>query len=192
MSPPLARNILKLLSAIDLIVISLVILIAFFLQFYLHELPCPLCLLQRLGLIAIGFGFLLNLHYRPRPSHYMLSLLAAVFTSFIALRQICLHIVPGTGSYGNALFGLHLYTWVFIACVFAIVYISLTLSFRSQYTHLLSAEHVEEPKSCWQKTLTHLAFFMFFGIALANVISTFMECGTQECPDNPISYVIKF
>lgn len=180
---------LKLLNAIDLLVISLVMIITFFLQFYLHELPCPLCLLQRVGLLAIGFGFLLNVHYRPRPGHYMFSLLAAVFTSFAALRQICLHILPGSGGYGGTLFGMHLYTWVFIACIVAIIYISIVLGFRTQYTQLLHAERIDEPTVGWQRALCHLAFFLFFGLVIANAVNVFMECGFKECPDNPINYV---
>ena len=31
-----------------------------------------------------------------------------------SLRQISLHVVPGTGSYGSALFGMHFYTWAFV------------------------------------------------------------------------------
>jgi disulfide bond formation protein DsbB len=189
MSALFCRQSLKLLNAIDLIVISGVMIVAFFLQFYLNELPCPLCLLQRVGLLAIGFGFLLNLRYCPKPSHYALSLVAAVFTACVALRQICLHIIPGTGNYGDALFGLHLYTWVFIACMFAVIYISIILSFPEQYARSLHSEKVEEPKVAWQKTLVHAAFFVFFLLVVANAFSVFYECGVRECPDNPLNYV---
>jgi disulfide bond formation protein DsbB len=188
MSALFMRQSLKMLNALDLIGISLVMIIAFFMQLYLHELPCPLCLLQRVGLFAIGFGFLLNLHYRPRPAHYMMSLLAAVFTSFVALRQIFLHVVPGTGGYGSTIFGLHMYTWVFIACMVAIIYISIVLSFHQQYAQLFHAEKVEEPNAPWQKALAHIAFFVFFALIIANAFGIFVECGFNECPDNPVVY----
>ncbi|MEY8701523.1 disulfide bond formation protein B, partial [Francisella philomiragia] len=71
-------DLVKLLSAIELAGITITIISAFYFQFVMGEIPCPLCLMQRLGLLAIGFGFLLNMHYHVRPSHYALSLLAAV------------------------------------------------------------------------------------------------------------------
>ena len=38
-----------------------VLLIAFFYQFMLGELPCPLCALQRVGFIVAGAALVLNL-----------------------------------------------------------------------------------------------------------------------------------
>lgn len=185
------KKILQALNALDLIGISTITLMAFFLQFYLHELPCPLCLLQRVGLMAIGFGFLLNMRYYPRPSHYSLSLLAAVFTALAALRQIDLHIAPGTGSYGSALFGLHLYTWTFIVSVLAIIYISVALSFAKQYyTHgNIDIEKEHSLHARWQRSLAHFAFAIFFVLAIANALNVFLICGVDECPDNPVNYI---
>ena len=86
------NDLIKALSAIELMGITVTIIAAFYFQFAMDELPYPLCLLQRLGLLAIGFGFLLNIRFNICPSHYALSLLAAVFTSFVSLRQIALHV----------------------------------------------------------------------------------------------------
>ncbi|AHB99270.1 hypothetical protein M973_07510 [Francisella orientalis LADL 07-285A] len=54
-------DLIKFLSAIELTGITITIISAFYFQFIMGEIPCPLCLLQRLGLLAIGFGFLLNM-----------------------------------------------------------------------------------------------------------------------------------
>lgn len=171
-----------ILNAIDAIGIALVLLLAFLLQFMLNELPCPLCILQRIGLFGVAFGFLLNIRFQPRPAHYTLSLLAAVLTAFMAMRQILLHITPGSGSYGDALLGLHLYTWMFILCVAAILYISIILSVVPQYlvkAHPTKAMHY----------LSHIAFALVIILALSNAFSTFMECGLHACPDNPTQYL---
>lgn len=53
------NDLIKALSAIELMGIAITIIAAFYFQFAMDELPCPLCLLQRLGLLAIGFGFYL-------------------------------------------------------------------------------------------------------------------------------------
>jgi hypothetical protein len=34
----------------------------------------------------------------------------------------------------------------------------------------------------------HLVFAIYIVIIGTNIISTFIECGFQECPDNPVSY----
>ncbi len=181
------NKVIKILSALDVIGISFVLIIAFILQFYLHEPPCPLCILQRIGLLGIAFGFLLNVHFKIHPGHYALSLLSAILTACFALRQVLLHIIPGTGAYGAPFLGLHLYTWTFILCVVVIIYISLVLGISSQY----GISHSEKPYK-HMKMLSHSAFALLLGLAIANAISTYCECGLSECPDDPTGYRISF
>lgn len=176
-------QIIKILNALDVLGIGIILFIAFLLQFTLKELPCPLCILQRIGMLGIAFGFLLNVRYKIHPGHYTLSLLATVLTAFIALRQIVLHIIPGTGAYGAPILGLHLYTWVFILCVVAIVYISLLLSVSLQYHGRIE----RKPHRAF-RILSYCAFVLLLGMAISNAISTYLECGFAECPDNPITY----
>jgi disulfide bond formation protein DsbB len=66
------------LSAISLSAVALVLAAAFAAQFMLHELSCPLCLLQRILFATLAIGPILNIRFGPRPSHYAMSLLAAV------------------------------------------------------------------------------------------------------------------
>ena len=80
----------------------------------LHELPCPLCLLQRILFAVLAVGPILNMRFGPRPSHYALSLLAAVAGFVVSTRQVLLHIMPGDAGYGSALLGYHYYTWALI------------------------------------------------------------------------------
>jgi disulfide bond formation protein DsbB len=178
----------KVLNIIDLIGITLVVATAFIFQFLMNEIPCPLCLLQRIGILAIGFGFLLNIHYEIRPVHYALSLLAAVLTAFVALRQVTLHIIPNDRGYGSELFGFHMYTWVFMLCILVIIYLSILLSIPRQYHLHKDSERVSEVKNPIIKKLGHIVFMIYIFIIGSNIISTLTECGFQECPDNPISY----
>ena len=114
-------NFFKILNALDVIGIIIILIVAFGFQFYLKELPCPLLALQRVGLIAMAW-FLLNIRYSIRPSHYAISLLASVLTSFVSLRQILLHIGPNDKGYGSMVLGLHMYTWLFVVCMLTIIY----------------------------------------------------------------------
>lgn len=167
-------------SAVLLAVIGMLIT-AFFYQFVYHELPCPLCLLQRLGFLLVASGFLLNLRFGFRASHYSCALLAALFTAFVALRQVLLHIVPGSGSYGSAVFGLHMYTWSFIAAMLIIIATSVMLGVDRQYEKPNGFNHG------WS-LITHILFAIILFLIVANIISTFLLCGISTCPSNPTFY----
>ncbi len=112
-------DIAECLTAAGLAGLIAVLVVAYADQFAGHDLPCPLCLLQRVALVGVAYGLLLNLRYGPQPQGYAIMLLAALFGMGVAGRQVLLHIVPGSGAYGAPLLGLHLYTWSFI--LFALV-----------------------------------------------------------------------
>ena len=118
------------LNLLGLSGISLSLLIAFYYQIVLHELPCPLCLLQRVGMIAIGLGFMLNVRFGERSLHYGVALFGCLLTGAIASRQVLLHIAPGTGTYGSALFGMHFYTLALLSAIAATAYIAALLMLR--------------------------------------------------------------
>ncbi|WP_116964557.1 disulfide bond formation protein B [Fastidiosibacter lacustris] len=183
------NNVVKCFNAIEILGVTFIIAIAFAFQFIFRELPCPLCLLQRLGLLGIAFGFLLNVRYHVRPAHYSLSLLSAVLTSFVALRQIALHITDPDG-YGSAILGIHMYTWVFIFCIVAIIYIGLIMTITQQYEIEQDKKEIAEARGKKIRIFSHIAFIIFVLIIAANIISTLTECGLSECPDNPVSYIL--
>ena len=56
---------MKILSVLEIIFITAIIAIEFYFQFSVHNMPRPisLILLQRLGLLAMGFGFYLILTF---------------------------------------------------------------------------------------------------------------------------------
>jgi len=174
-------DVMEGLNILEVLGIFLTLLMAFVFQFVLNELPCPLCLLQRIGFFSMAFGFLLNLRFGLRPSHYALVILAALFTSFVALRQIALHVVPGTGTYGTPFLGLHLYTWSFIVSMCVIVFTTIFLGVDRQYQPP-STKNMHYPK------LTHTLFVMMAILIIANIISLIVMCGFHECPENPTSY----
>lgn len=171
----------RLANCFEVSGVLIVLLMAFLLQFIFRELPCPLCLLQRFGFMAIAFGFLLNFRFGFRASHYSVILISALFTSFVAMRQIALHVIPGTGSYGSPILGLHLYTWSYIVSMLIVVSTALLLGVDRQYL-----ENARRSK-VWQK-IAHFLFAFLVFLTVANIVSVFMECGFAECPENPVNY----
>ena len=121
------------LNALSLYAVALVLAAAFAAQFVLHELPCPLCLLQRILFATLAIGPILNIRFGPRPSHYALSLFAAVAGAVVSTRQVLLHILPGDAGYGSALLGYHYYTWALIGFIAAIVLLASILLFDRQF-----------------------------------------------------------
>lgn len=176
MTPALARNI----NILGVLGISSVLLGAYTFQFILWEFPCPLCLLIRMGMLGVAFGFLLNLKFGVRPSHYGVSLISAIFGGAVALRQILLHIVPGTGSYGSAILGMHLYTWAFVIFAATALIVGILLIFDRQF--------VTNPDNHKLTGFAKFVFILVIVITLANVVTAFFECGLGECPDNPTEY----
>jgi disulfide bond formation protein DsbB len=173
----------RLLNALGLIAVDTVLVLAFIDQLWFHDLPCPLCILQRAGFIAAGFGLALNLVFGPRPSHYGVMILGAATGAAIAMRQVLLHIVPGTGAYGNPMLGLHLYTWAFVIFAIMIVGTAILLFNDRQFGR-------PEPWSPRLGVLPLTAFIVFAVMAVGNVISTLLICGVGFCPDNPTHYLL--
>jgi len=179
MSPLLSAR----LNALGLLAISLVLVAAFADQLLFGELPCPLCIMQRVGFVAVGLGLALNLRFGPRPSHYAVMILSAAAGGVISVRQVLLHIVPGTGTYGSALFGMHYYTWAAVLAAAIIVGAALMLMFERQFTEGGTADG---PLVGLSLAIFALATLLAFG----NGVSTVLICGFTECPDNPTSYLL--
>jgi len=174
------RNAANLLNILALYAISGILIVAFAMQFALGELPCPLCMLQRVFICAMAIGPILNLRFGPKPGHYALSMLAAMAGAAVATRQIFLHILPGDAGYGSAIFGYHYYTWAFVIFVIALLVFTLLLLFDQQF---------EQDKTPQTKTAAaSIAVIVAIAMAAANVVSTFAICGPAECPDNPVRY----
>jgi len=163
----------KNLNALFIVIISCVLLGSLSLQLFKQEEPCPLCLIQRCGMIALAIGALLNVRFGSRKGHYALSLLSAFMGGFVALRQISLHVCPGFPKFGIPFWGLSLYTWSFILFASSVAYISLLLLIFDR------GEQNQEPRrlNWWCR----FSFILIFLVALTTTITTFMECGWGPC-----------
>jgi disulfide bond formation protein DsbB len=177
----MTRSLAVGLNALGLYAIALVLIVAFAAQLVLGELPCPLCLLQRILFALLAVGPILNVRFGPRPSHYAVSLLTAAAGAGFAMRQVLLHIMPGDPGYGSALLGYHYYTWAFIGFAVAIILLAAMLLFERQF-----AANAAQPIEIGRFART--AVWLVIALAALNVIATLLECGFAACPDNPVVY----
>ena len=170
---------LRLINALGLLGISFILYVGFVLQFLWNELPCPLCLLQRVGFAFVAIGFMLNVVQGPRPANYGVVLFGAIFGAACALRQVCLHIVPGTGHFGSPIFGIHYYSWAFILFSATILAVAVLLAMTN---------HKDEVKEVPLTGFFLLACWIGIIAVGANAVMTFAECGFMECPGDPVEY----
>lgn len=156
-------------------------------QFGLGEFPCPLCMLQRMGMLlcVLGPAYILACSYRGDVATddftmgYGLSILGALGGGAIAARQILLHIQPGDSGYGSPVFGLHLYTWAFIVFVVVIAMSAVNIVLSSQLT----------PRGVRPNWLTRAVLGSLILVILANLLSVLALEGLHwVLPDNPDRY----
>jgi disulfide bond formation protein DsbB len=178
----MTRSFARTLNALGLYAVALVLAAAFAAQWLLHELPCPLCLLQRIQFAVLAIGPIMNIRWGPRPSHYALSLLAAAAGAGFSTRQVLLHIMPGDAGYGTALLGYHYYTLALIGFAAAIVLLAAMLLFDRQFK-----EDGAAPQTA-ASTFATTAVWLVIGLTALNVVSTLLECGFAACADNPVVY----
>jgi hypothetical protein len=88
--------------------------------------------------------------------------------------------VPGTGAYGSALLGWHLYTWALVA-FFLIALLAAALLF-------IEAQFVEGVHDVRPSAGAQALGWLFALIVLANAVSTLLQCGFGPCPEKPTGY----
>ena len=175
----MTADVMVFLNTVALYLVTGLLIAAFVFEFARDELPCPLCLLQRIALSGMAAGLILNLRFGLAPRHYGLILLAAASGAVFAVRQILLHIAPGDPGYGSIVLGLHYYTWCAVVFGIAILLSGFVLLFDDQF---------ERTGPRRMGIFATIAVVLALGITAANVVTTFLECGLHACPDNPVTF----
>lgn len=170
---------------------TLVIGLALLLQFMLGELPCPLCMLQRYGMILSTLAALWVVRQTRQGTltaqRYLqglgLGTLAAFAGAMFSARQVMLHILPGDQGYGAPVLGLHLYSWAFVT--FAVVIV-----FGAILAILAPAALPEPPKenSPGARIATAISLAFLAVVAVNAVMIVFLEGFAWVLPDNPTAY----
>lgn len=171
-----------ILNSLALAGICVSLLVAFYFQLIVGEIPCPLCMLQRIGLMIVGFGFFLNVRFGPSAIHYAIIILSAMVGAGASLRQVLLHIVPGTGGFGSAIFGYHMYTWGFIAFMATIVFAAVML--------VVDRNRLAGHSSHGATWLASLLGGLLLLLGLGNLASNILVCGFAVCSGDPQGYIL--
>lgn len=164
---------------------------AFVYQFSYRELPCTLCLLQRVAMLGVAMGAAMNVTIGPDTRHYGVCLVSAVFGIAVSIRQSLLHINPffdtGTGQptleatanppFGQGVFGLNLYVWGVIIFLVTFLAIGIVQLFR---------DPADEPGSAsgWLSRAASFGVGLLVLVMVAQAVTVFMECGFGDCPND--------
>jgi disulfide bond formation protein DsbB len=176
-----------LAAHLEILILCSVLLGAMTVQFVGRELPCPLCILQRLAMMlaAIGAAFIIRsarggeLTLAEFATGHGMILLAGLGGAAISARQVLLHIVPPDPGYGGVVLGLHLYTWALVVFLCLIGSTAVCLLFARWFTDGTA-------KFGWWSSVT----VGLLGIViLANTVAIFFEQGFHwKLPDDPVRY----
>ena len=148
---------------------------AFVDQIYFGELPCPLCLMQRMGFVIIGFALVLNIRCGAHSSHYGWGIIGGLVGMMVSLRQVLLHILPGDKGFGTTFLELHFYTWAYVGYVGLLAGLAILLMLPNRDVRSRSL-------------VANSLVITFILLVLGNLISTLLECGIGPCADDPVQY----
>lgn len=166
-------------NSLCMLIISSVLIGAFYFQYVLGENPCPLCLLQRMGMIGVILGLSLNTFFGFSKKHFAFVIFAAIVGGGFSMRQVLLHIAPEPGDslgYGTPFLGMHLYTWGFLIFLCSIAGSAVFL--------LLIKDDDETEVKRSPSVFENFVFYLSFLLCVANVAGTFWMCGAGPCCEN--------
>jgi protein dithiol:quinone oxidoreductase len=88
----------RLINLAGFVVCAALLAYALYSQFYLHLVPCPLCIFQRIGMALLGLTFLVAALHHPRGrgryGYAFAIALAALATAGVAARHLYVQSLP--------------------------------------------------------------------------------------------------
>jgi disulfide bond formation protein DsbB len=160
-----------------MLTIAAILTTAIALQYYGGEIPCPLCLLQRVAMFGVCYGVILHFRdgYSARNDGF--SLLFALFLMIVSVRQTLLDIYPRPGhSYiGSAVLGLHMPVWSVIIAV------AILLAFAIKFAVLGGEQLRDRPSPPALARLAQLLSLYVIALGLINLGSVILQCGVGAC-----------
>jgi disulfide bond formation protein DsbB len=150
---------------------------AMVLQYAAGELPCPLCLLQRVAMFGVCFGIIHHVRHGYDARNIGVGLVWALFLLIVSVRQVLLNIVPRPGhAYpGGAVLGLHMPVWS-VVIAFAVL-----LAFAGVLALFDGGRIGAAPPSPMLTRIGAVAGLYIIALCLINLASAILQCGLGAC-----------
>ena len=162
------------------VAIAAILTTAMLLQYAKGELPCPLCLIERVAMFGVCFGIIRNLRHGVTDRNTGFSLLFAILLLVVSVRQSLLDIYPRPGHayIGSAIFGIHMPVWSIIIALSLLVAYALKLAVLGGDEYLRNAGAKAFPAI--RRTADALALYVI-ALCAINLVSVVLQCGFGEC-----------
>jgi disulfide bond formation protein DsbB len=161
-------------------VIAGILTAAMTLQYVNGELPCPLCLLQRVALFGVCFGIMQNFRSGFSYQNTGFSLLFAILLLIVSVRQSLLDIYPRPGHeyIGSAIFGIHMPVWSIIIALCLLIAYAAKLAVlggdeRLRDHHVRSFPVVDR--------VANVIGLYVIALCAINLVSAVLQCGLGQC-----------
>ncbi|HWK96568.1 MAG TPA: disulfide bond formation protein B [Pseudolabrys sp.] len=161
-----------------LVTIAGILTAAMVMQYAFAELPCPLCLLQRVALFGVCFAVMYGLRHGDNPRVTGLGLAFSILLLIVSVRQTLLDIYPRPGHeyIGSAVFGLHMPVWSVLIAVALIAGYALKL--------VVFGDTENRPSLSSYPTLQRIAAaasIYVIVLCAINLGSVVLQCGLEQC-----------
>ena len=175
---PAAETLTALFYISMLYVVAAILTAAMAYQYLNAEIPCPLCLLQRVALFGVCFGIIQNFRngYSDRNAGW--SLLFSLFLLILSVRQTLLNIYPRPGHayVGSAVFGIHMPVWCVLVATALLIAFGLKLTILGGDGQLAG----RKPQGALGK-LAAIGMIYVVGLCAINFVSVVLQCGADAC-----------
>jgi disulfide bond formation protein DsbB len=161
-------------------VIAAILTAAAIMQYAFGELPCPLCLLQRVAMFGVCFGLLLNLRGPYADRNTGIALAFAILLLVVAERQSLLDIYPRPGHeyIGSAVLGLHMPVWSIVIALCLLIALAFRLAVLGGNDHMRGNDAATFPLIARAAQIVGLYVIALCAI---NFVSAIVQCGLGEC-----------
>lgn len=161
-------------------VITAILTAAMVLQYANGEIPCPLCLLQRVAMFGVCFGIILQFRHGFSYRNTGMSTIFSLFLLIVSVRQTLLDIYPRPGHeyIGSAVFGLHMPVWSILIAVALLIAFAFQLILWGGSTQL---QHKSLTHQSLLRVLATALSLYVIAIGMINFVSVGVQCGIDEC-----------
>lgn len=166
-------TIARIVSFLALFATCAVLLFVLYWQLVGGEVPGSLALMQRIALVGIGLGFLLNVRFGASESHFGVVIVSAAVGLVIAARQMLAYAATSGAAVGPQMLEWHFYTWSLVGFFAAILLAGAMLFIEGQF--------VEGVRDTRPSGAAQAAGWLFVLVTLAHVVSALLQCGFEAC-----------
>jgi len=167
----------RLILMLMLGILAAILTAAMVMQYAFGEIPCPLCLLQRVAMFGCCFGLIQQLRSSNSERGTGIALIFAVLLLVISVRQTLLDLFPRPGHeyVGSAIFGIHLPVWSVIIAV------ALLLGFAIRLALFGGARHTTDAERSLRRAIVQALVVYVVAICAINFLSVIAQCGLDQC-----------